>query len=134
MGEYIAEKSHGFSGADLANIGKQAARERAEALGEPYESDDEDEANPEDAMITQRMLEIALDETNKSVTAEQYQKYLDMKERFERESGNKKGGVSGLNPVAQAPANPTSSVPAAGPAAAQPSLQDDSDDSDDIYG
>lgn len=154
--EYIAEKSHGFSGADLANIGKQAAqiairdmvaaevkkvrekqaaRERAEQLGEPYESDsDGDEASPEEAMITQRMLEVALDETNKSVTAEQYQKYLDMKERFERESGNKKGGVSGLNPVAQAPANPTSSVPAAGPAAAQPSLQDDSDDSDDIYG
>lgn len=154
--EYIAEKSHGFSGADLAGIGKQAAqiairdmvasevkkvrekqaaRERAEQLGEPYESDDDDEdATPEDAMITQHMLEVALEETNKSVTAEQYQKYLDMKERFERDSGNKKGGVSGLNPVAQAPANPTSSVPAAGPAAAQPSLQDDSDESDDIYG
>merc|ERR1711997_86350 len=83
--EYIAEKSHGFSGADLANIGKCAAqiairdmvaaevkkvrakeeaREKAIAMGEEYNSDDEDEV-PEEHMITQAMLEAALDETNK---------------------------------------------------------------------
>merc|ERR1711997_436230 len=65
--EYLAEQSHGYSGADLSNIGKQAAqcairdvvarevervrkkeaaRERAEQMGEEYNSDDE-EAMPE---------------------------------------------------------------------------------------
>merc|ERR1719379_3075301 len=68
--EYIAEKTHGFSGADLSNISKcaaqiairemvasevkkvrekEAARARAEQMGEEYESEDEDEALPEDA-------------------------------------------------------------------------------------
>lgn len=154
--EYIAEKTHGFSGADLANIGKtaaqvairdmvakevkkvrekEAARERAEALGEDYESaDEDDEAMPENAMISQAMLELALNETQRSVTTEQYQKYIDMKERFERDAGPGGGAV----PVSSA-AVASASVPAASasvPAAAdQPSLadDDDDDDSEDIY-
>jgi len=157
--EYIAEKTHGFSGADLSNISKCAAqiairemvasevkkvREKearraiAEERGEAFESDDEDEeASPENAMISQHMLELALRETQRSVTMEQYQKYIDMKERFERDAGPGGGAMAGVGgPVASAPAPATGSVPAAGPAAAdQPSLLDDGDDSDsDIYG
>merc|ERR1719419_1651058 len=66
--EYIAEKTHGFSGADLANIAKngaqiairemvasevkkarekEIARARAEQLGQEYDSDDEDEEEDE---------------------------------------------------------------------------------------
>merc|ERR1719283_721027 len=156
--EYIAEKTHGFSGADLANISKcaaqiairemvaeevkkvrekEAARARAEQMGEEYESEDEDEAGPENAMITQHMLELAMKETNRSVTQEQYQKYIDMKERFERDAGPGGGAMAGVGgPIATGPSAPSGSVPSAGPAAAdQPSLLDDGDDdSDDIYG
>jgi len=156
--EYIAEKTHGFSGADLSNISKcaaqiairemvasevkkvrekEAARARAEQMGEEYESEDEDEAGPENAMITQHMLELAMKETNRSVTQEQYQKYIDMKERFERDAGPGGGAMAGVGgPIATGPSAPSGSVPSAGPAAAdQPSLLDDGDDdSDDIYG
>merc|ERR1712198_488788 len=155
--EYIAEKTHGFSGADLSNISKcaaqiairemvasevkkvrekEAARARAEQMGEEYESEDEDEAGPENAMITQHMLELAMKETNRSVTQEQYQKYIDMKERFERDAGPGGGAMAGVGgPIATGPSAPSGSVPSAGPAAAdQPSLLDDGDDdSDDIY-
>jgi transitional endoplasmic reticulum ATPase len=158
--EYIAEKTHGYSGADLANIAKngaqiairemvasevkkarerEAARARAEELGEDYDSDDDDddeEMGPESAMITQSMLERAMNETSKSVTAESYQKYIDMKERFDRETGV--GGASAAQPMASinsAPSAPSSAMPSSGGNAAQPSLQDDDDeDSDDIYG
>jgi len=151
--EYIAEKTHGFSGADLSNIGKCAAqcairdvvsrevarvrakeeaREKAVAMGEEYNSDDEDDVH-EEHMITQAMLEAALEETNKSVTAEQYQKYIDMKERFESEGGKGNKGVSGLNPMGSAPSGPPTSVPTS--SINQPSIMDDNDDdSDDIYG
>merc|ERR1719197_1263812 len=157
--EYIAEKTHGFSGADLANISKCAAqiairemvsaevkkvrekealRARAEEMGQEYVSDDDDEAaGPENAMISQHMLELAMKETQRSVTQEQYQKYIDMKERFEREAGPPgTGAMSGITgPAASAPASTGASVPAASAAADQPSLLDDGDDdSDDIYG
>jgi len=149
--EYIAEKTHGFSGADLANIAKNgaqiairnmvasevkkarerdAARARAEELGQEWDSDEEEDvAGPEAAMITESMLMRALQETSKSVTAESYQKYIDMKERFDRETMAAGGSV-------EQPSGP--SVPAAsagaGPAA-QPMLNDgDSDDDSDIYG
>merc|ERR1719336_1811838 len=156
--EYIAEKTHGFSGADLANISKcaaqiairemvsaevkkvrekEAARARAEQMGEDYESDEEDEAGPDSAMISQHMLELAMKETQQSVTQEQYQKYIDMKERFERDAGPGAGAMAGIaGPAASAPSASGGSVPAAGPSAAdQPSLLNDGDsDSDDIYG
>merc|ERR1719229_1675970 len=156
--EYIAEKSHGFSGADLANIGKQAAqiairemvaeevkkvrekeaaRARAEQMGEEYVSDDEEAAGPENAMISQHMLELAMKETQRSVTQEQYQKYIDMKERFERDAGPGASAMAGITGPVSSPAASGGSVPAAGPAAAdQPSLLGDGNDSDsdDIYG
>lgn len=148
--EYIAEKTHGFSGADLANIAKNgaqiairemvatevkkarerdAARARAEELGEEWDSDDEEEGGggPENAMITEPMLMRALGETSKSVTAESYQKYIDMKERFDRETMAAGGSV----PAAAGPANP--SAPTTAPAA-QPSLLDEDSDDEDIYG
>merc|ERR1719197_158893 len=156
--EYLAEKTHGFSGADLANISKcaaqiairemvsaevkkvrekEAARARAEQMGQEYVSDDDDEAaGPENAMISQHMLELAMKETQRSVTQEQYQKYIDMKERFERDAGPGAGAMAGITgPTSSAPAASGGSVPAAGPSAVdQPSLVDDDEDSDDIYG
>jgi len=151
--EYIAEKTHGYSGADLASIGKsaaqvairemvakevkkarekEAARARAEEQGLDYESEDDEDMGPEGAMIHQSMLEQALKETKPSVTRDSYQRYLDMKSRFEADAGaaNKTGqsapvGGTGYTAPPVAPSAPAN----------QPSLQDDEEsDSDDIYG
>lgn len=77
---------------------KQAARKRAEELGQEYESDDEEE---EDAvpMITMPMLQMALKDSSRSVTPAVYQKYLEMKMQFDREGGKTavdKAQISGL--------------------------------------
>jgi len=148
--EYLAEQTHGYSGADLAGIGKvaakiairmtinkqvetmkkkEAARKRAEELGQEYESDDEEE---EDAvpMITMPMLQMAMKDSKRSVTPAVYQKYLEMKMQFDREGGKTtvnaavSGGVGGGGSGAAQPAAPS---------AAAPSLGDDESD-DDIYG
>ena len=109
--EYIAEQTHGFSGADLAGIAKVAAkiairqtiekqvtrlkekerkRKECEDAGVEYVSDDEqnDEANQEDSipMITMEMLQMALKESKRSVSPSEYQKYLEMKLQFDREA------------------------------------------------
>merc|ERR1719204_1636392 len=76
-------------------------------------------------------------ETQRSVTQEQYQKYIDMKKRFERDAGPGASAMAGITGPTSAPAASSGSVPAAGPAAAdQPSLLGDGNDSDsdDIYG
>merc|ERR1719197_861513 len=145
--EYLAEQTHGYSGADLAGIGKvaakiairmtinkqvetmkkkEAARKRAEDLGQEYESDDEEE---EDAvpMITMPMLQMAMKDSKRSVTPAVYQKYLEMKMQFDRE-----GGKTGKNAAVSGGASGGAAQPAA-PSAAAPSLGDDESD-DDIYG
>merc|ERR1719464_502383 len=131
--EYLAEQTHGYSGADLAGIGKvaakiairmtinkqvedmkkkEAARKRAEELGQEYESDDEEE---EDAvpMITMPMLQMAMKDSKRSVTPAVYQKYLEMKMQFDREGGKTtvnaavSGGVGGGGSGAAQPAAPS---------------------------
>merc|ERR1719445_1367704 len=118
--EYIAEKTHGYSGADLASIGKsaaqvairdmvasevkkarekEAARARAEELGQDYESEDEEDAGPQNAMISQHMLEQALTETKPSVTRDSYQRYLDMKTRFDNDGARANQPAGGAAPA-----------------------------------
>jgi len=146
--EYLAEQTHGYSGADLAGIGKvaakiairmtinkqvetmkkkEAARKRAEELGQEYESDDEEEEDTV-PMITMPMLQMAMKDSKRSVTPAVYQKYLEMKMQFDRE-----GGKTAVNTGAAALGGGGGASAPAAPSAAAPSLGDDDDD-DDIYG
>ena len=105
--EWFAEQTDGYSGADLSGIGQMAAkiairysikaeldhrkardakRAEAEAKGEEYESDEDEEMKDDPVpAITKRMLLQALRESKKSVSAANYQKYLDMKKTFDEE-------------------------------------------------
>merc|ERR1712176_1064866 len=131
--EYLAEQTHGYSGADLSNIGKCAAKlairstiakqvERLKKI-ESGELDPDDADNDEDEvpMITMEMMRRALKESKRSVSPAEYQKYLSMKVQFDREAGitdqqNNQSGVS----------QPSSMQ--------QPNLLgDDDDDDSDIY-
>jgi len=149
--EYLAEQTHGYSGADLAGIGKMAAkiairmtinaqvetmkkkeanRKRAEELGQEYDSDDEEEEEDAVPMITMPMLQMAMKDSQRTVTPAVYQKYLEMKMQFEREGG--KTGKNAEAAIAQgvggggAPTAPSAAAPAIG--------GDDDDDDEDIYG
>merc|ERR1719184_537335 len=95
--EYLAEQTHGYSGADLGGISKVAAKlairstianqvQRLKAIeaGDIDEDDDEEDAVP---MITMEMLRRALKESKRSVSPAEYQKYLSMKVQFDREAG-----------------------------------------------
>jgi len=107
--EYLAEQSHGYSGADLHGIAKVAAKlairrtiakqvqklkdkeakmKLAEEAGSQYVPEDE-EAEKEDEvpLITMEMMAAALKESKRSVTPAEYQKYLEMKVQFDREAG-----------------------------------------------
>merc|ERR1719219_3041356 len=126
---HLAEQSNGYSGADLHGVAKSAAkiairyqieasvnkvkakqkaRKEAEAEGIDYMSDDEEE---EDAFptITMKMLETALAASNRSVTENVYKKYIDMKEMFEKESGNALPKAQAVQPSTT---NNSSSAPA----------------------
>merc|ERR1711920_959163 len=112
-----AEQTHGYSGADLAGIAqvaakvairmqiekevkllkeKEAARARAEELGEEYKSDDEDETDSV-PLITMQMLMMAMKDSKRSVDPENYQRYLDMRERFEKSKTVIDSAVAGMN-------------------------------------
>jgi len=110
----VADQTHGYSGADIAGIAKMAAKiairqtiekqvqymrfikqkeetwdaekEGREFDASEWEKDEEDEV----PLITQQMLRIALQESKRSVTAEEYQRYLEMKDKFDREGGKVK--------------------------------------------
>merc|ERR1712176_108853 len=83
--EYLAEQTHGYSGADLSNIGKCAAKlairgtiakqvERLKAI-EAGEIDPDEADNDEDEvpMITMEMMRRALKESKRSVSPAEYQ-------------------------------------------------------------
>ena len=93
------------------------------------------------------MLKMALKESKRSVAPAEYQKYLQMKEQFDREAGIIPSAQEAVQPSFQQPsyqAPPaqtgpsSSSVVSSGSGAAQsgqadqPSMQDD-DDLDDLY-
>jgi len=146
---HLAEKTQGYSGADIAGIAKSAAkiairtqiefqvnrikakqqaREEAVAQGLEYMSDDEEEEIDDVPTITMQMLSHALFESNKSVSEAQYQRYLSMKDLFEQESAK---------PMAAAPAaNQPAPVGGNAPENQQLNLggdDDDDSDLDDIY-
>merc|ERR1712113_1296587 len=138
--EYLAEQSHGYSGADLHGISKVAAKlairstiaKQVEKLkkieaGEldPDEADDDEDEVP---MITMEMMRRALKESKRSVSPAEYQKYLSMKVQFDREAGVMDDNSG--NP--SQPSQPASVVPPSS-AAQQPSLNADDSDDDDIY-
>lgn len=106
--ESLAEKTHGFSGADLSGIAKVAAklairqtiakqvtklkeqeqrRLDAQNSGIEYKEPEEEEKEDEVPMITMDMLIAALKEAKRSVSPAEYQKYLEMKLQFDREAG-----------------------------------------------
>merc|ERR1719249_108100 len=131
--EYLAEQTHGNSGADLGGISKVAAKlairssiaaqvERLKAIeaGEldPDEAEAQEEAD-EVPMITMEMMRRALKESKRSVSPAEYQKYLSMKVQFDREAGIIDQNPSGTGQASQ----PSGFVPPSN-AAAQPSLND----------
>jgi len=158
--EWLAEQTHGYSGADLAGIAKVAAklairqtiakqvtrlkakeqkRKQAEEQGVEYNSDEEPEEKDEVPMITMDMLKASLKESKRSVSSSEYQKYLEMKLEFDREAGiipdNASGFGGGTNPSSQSFSNNnnTNAQSFQQPTSQQPSLQSNNDDEDDIY-
>jgi len=146
---HLAEKTQGYSGADIAGIAKSAAkiairtqiefqvnrikakqqaREEAVAQGLEYMSDDEEEEIDDVPTITMQMLSHALFESNKSVSEAQYQRYLSMKDLFEQESAKPMAAASAANQPAPVGGN--------APENQQLNLggdEDDDSDLDDIY-
>merc|ERR1711902_13807 len=131
--EYLAEQTHGYSGADLHGISKVAAKlairstiaKQVEKLKkiEAGEIDPDEADNDEDEvpMITMEMMRRALKESKRSVSPAEYQKYLSMKVQFDREAGiidNGQGNAPQSQPqsIGQMPA------PSNNASAQQPSL------------
>ena len=151
--EYVAEQTHGYSGADLAGIAKVAAklairqtiakqveklkRYEAERKKNPdFEPDDDDDDKDDEVpMITSEMIKLSLKESKRSVSPAQYQKYLEMKLQFDREAGIiNTNNNNDNNNQAQYQPNFSNNAPnnnAQSNQNAQPSLQDDGDDDDD---
>jgi len=139
--EYLAEQTHGYSGADIGGISKvaaklairstianQVARLKAIEAGEIDEDEPEEDAVP---MITMEMLRRALKESKRSVSPAEYQKYLSMKVQFDREAGVIEENQGNPSQPSQGVGAPMMVPPSGG--AQQPSLNDDDDDDDDIY-
>jgi len=155
--EWLAEQTHGYSGADLSGIAKVSAklairqtiakqvtrlkakeqkRKTAEEQGVEYVSDEEEEVD-EVPMITMDMLKAALKESKRSVSQSEYQKYLEMKMQFDREAGiiPESGAPSQSfnNAAPQGFSNQNNAQSFSQPSSQQPSLQSNNDDDDDIY-
>lgn len=101
----LSELTNGYSGADIAGICKLAAKyairqqieatvikkkikkkARQEAKKQKIEYMSEDDVEDEVPSITMGMMSQALNESKRSVTKQMYQKYIDMKELFEKDS------------------------------------------------
>lgn len=146
--EWLADKTEGFSGADIAGIcssaaktairsciaherkmweKKEAKKAACEEQGIDYESDEE-EPDPS-PFINKAMLVSALSVTRKSVTQGDLERYMKYKRDMERKLGMD-GGTSGQNPIGLAP---STAAPAAGGVAAQaPAARDFGNDDADL--
>jgi len=149
--EFLAEKTHGYSGADIAGIAQvaakvairiqiekkaqkvkqiEAARAKAEALGQDFEEPDLDEDEDEVPMITMQYLTLALKDSKRSVNDVTYQKYLDMRDTFEKDKNQMDAALESIaNQVNQG--NQGAAAPAANVQAPAVAADDSSDD--DIY-
>jgi transitional endoplasmic reticulum ATPase len=152
--EFFADRTEGFSGADIAGICKASAKsairgcikmerekwERREARkkkceedGTAYESDEEAEEEPI-PYITKPMLMSAMSYARRSVTKADLEKYMKYKRDMERKLGMDEvdqAPVVGLDAAPGAPAAAAPGAPAAAPAARNFGGEDDEDD--DIY-
>jgi len=157
--EYLADRTEGFSGADIAGICKSAAKhairaaidkERLKWMAKEakrkecaemeidYESSDEDEDEEAMAYISRDMMLSALSVARRSVTQADLEKYMKYKRDMERKLGmdemKKATEVSNANARAaektQAPRPVATQAPAAAP---RNFGGDDSSDDDDIY-
>jgi transitional endoplasmic reticulum ATPase len=147
--EYLADRTEGFSGADIAGICKSAAKnairgciaeERkaweakeklkaaAAAAGKEYESDDEkqdSEAGDPIPYITKKMLLDSLQYARRSVSKADLEKYMKYKRDMERRLGMEEGGgdvtIVGLDNERRPGQAPTPASTASG--GAQPSAR-----------
>jgi len=152
--EYLADRTEGFSGADIAGICKSAAKnairgciaeERkaweesqkkkaaAQAEGKEYDSDDEAKGDTPDKIpyITKKMLLDSLTQARRSVSKADLEKYMKYKRDMERRLGMEEGGgdvtIVGLDSE-QRPGSsqqrPAAPASSSAPPAAQPSSRD----------
>jgi len=153
--EFFADRTEGFSGADIAGVCKAAAKgairrciaqERkkwearearkaaAEEKGEDYESEEEAEEDEIMPFITKKMMVSAMSYARRSVTKADLEKYMKYKRDMERKLGMDEvddAPVVGLNPERPGGA-PAATGAAPAPAAAR-NFADDDDEDDDIY-
>jgi transitional endoplasmic reticulum ATPase len=121
--EYLADRTEGYSGADLAGICKAAAkaaiRDCISAERKKYEDREakkkeceakgiefkEDEKEEQDAVpyITKKMLMSALATSRKSVSREELEKHMRYKRDLERKLGMEEGGAAMIDSTARAP-------------------------------
>jgi len=160
--EYLADRTEGFSGADIASICKAAAKtairrsiaderrkfEENERLRREAEEKNETFVEPaptEDdqiPFITKQMLLSALSSSRRSVTKQDLERYMKYKRDMERRLGMEEGGgevqmgpVVGLDAEQRGGGRPQSSAPNA--ATGQPATRSFADaaaaEDDDIY-
>lgn len=159
--EFFADRTEGFTGADIAGVCKSAAKhairgcidferrkylvkeekkDAAKEAGVEYNSDD-DEDDEEDPVpfITKEMLLSSLSNARRSVSPADLEKYMKYKRDMERKLGMDEIKVntppSSDSSASSAPTTSTD-TPMSAPAsttAAPRSFEDDDDDDDDIY-
>lgn len=151
--EYLADRTEGFSGADISAVCKTAAkaairaaiaterkiweikeskRKEAEEKGEEYDSDEEEFPDPV-PFITKKMLLASLSHARRSVTQKDLDRYMEYKRTMERKMGiEDTDAAEAIADAAVAGAVGGS----AGPAAVERNFGEvaDDDDDDDIYG
>jgi len=154
--EYLADRTEGFSGADIAGICKAAAKhairgaidyERKKWLAKEakkleckekdidYESDDEEDEVDYVPFITRAMLLSALSNARRSVTTAELEKYMKYKRDMERKLGMDEAKaaaeVERAGPSKTQAPRATATTAAPAPAAAPRNFGGDDDDSDD---
>jgi transitional endoplasmic reticulum ATPase len=154
--EFFADRTEGFSGADIAGICKasaksairgcirmerekwerrEARKKKAEDDGTEYVSDEEVEEEPI-PYITKQMLMSAMSYARRSVTKADLEKYMKYKRDMERKLGMDEvdqAPVVGLDAVGGAPAAAAAAPGAAAAAPAARSFGEEDDEDDDIY-
>lgn len=157
---FFADRTDGFSGADIASICKSAAkaairsciaqerakftaretkRMEAEEKGIDYESDEEDDGDEIVPYITKQMLMLSLSQANRSVTKSDLERYMKYKRDMERRIGMDGGGSTVAPPPSFSSGGDGQQAPTFtsgggdGPGAARNFGDDESSDDDDIY-
>jgi transitional endoplasmic reticulum ATPase len=158
--DWLADRTEGFSGADIAAVckasakhairkaiekerklieAKEAKKAACEASGEEYVSDEEEESEGL-AYITMPMLRNSLDGAKRSVSKADLERYLKYKREHERRLGmdqGEEGPVVGLHAERRgdnAAGQPVGTAPAATPSAPpQRDFGADANDNEDFY-